>query len=73
MIRVDVAIPCYGYAHFLQTAVASVLMQRNAEVRVLRGIESFVVSSLHLTKRIMRRFWNTPPGSGGSGDRAKFP
>ena len=38
------------------------------------GIESFAVTSLHLTKqRIMRPFWNTPPGSGGSGDRAKFP
>ncbi|GAM96383.1 glycosyl transferase [alpha proteobacterium U9-1i] len=35
MLRVDVAIPCYKYAHFLQTAVASVLMQRDAEVRVL--------------------------------------
>jgi glycosyltransferase involved in cell wall biosynthesis len=35
MMRVDVAIPCYNYAHFLQTAVASVLLQRDAEVRVL--------------------------------------
>ena len=38
-----------------------------------KGIESFAVTSLHLTKRIMRRFWNRPPGSGGPGDRAKFP
>jgi BASS family bile acid:Na+ symporter len=37
------------------------------------GIESFVASSLHLTKYIMRRFWNRPPGSGGPGDRAKLP
>ena len=35
MMRVDVAIPCYNYAHFLQTAVASALTQRDAEVRVL--------------------------------------
>lgn len=35
MMRVDVAIPCYKYAHFLQTAVASALTQRDAEVRVL--------------------------------------
>lgn len=35
MTRVDVAIPCYNYARFLQASVASVLMQREAEVRVL--------------------------------------
>jgi hypothetical protein len=35
MMRVDVVIPCYKYAHFLQTSVASALTQRDAEVRVL--------------------------------------
>ncbi len=35
MRRVDVAIPCYGYGHFLRECVQSVLRQKNAEVRVL--------------------------------------
>lgn len=35
MTRVDVAIPCYNYAHFLPACVASVLSQRDADVRVL--------------------------------------
>jgi uncharacterized protein YbjT (DUF2867 family) len=40
---------------------------------VTRSIDSFAVTSLHLTKYIMRRFWSRPPGSGGPGDRAKLP
>lgn len=35
MSRVDVIVPCYRYAHFLPTAVNSVLSQSLADVRVL--------------------------------------
>lgn len=35
MQRVDVVIPCYNYAHFLQECVESVLSQANVDVRVL--------------------------------------
>jgi hypothetical protein len=37
------------------------------------ALRFFAVTSLHLTKRIKRRLWNTPPGSGSPLDRAKFP
>jgi hypothetical protein len=37
------------------------------------AVNSFAVTSLHLTKYIMGRLWNRPPGSGGPGDRAKLP
>ena len=33
--RVRVIVPCYGYAHFLEGCVASVLEQRGVDVRVL--------------------------------------
>lgn len=35
MSRVDVVIPCYKYAHYLETAVQSVTSQRDTAVRVL--------------------------------------
>ncbi|NLS07923.1 glycosyltransferase [Rhizobium sp. P32RR-XVIII] len=35
MQRVDVVIPCYNYAHFLEECVASVLSQADVDVRVL--------------------------------------
>lgn len=35
MQRVDVVIPCYNYAHFLQECVESVLSQANVDVRIL--------------------------------------
>jgi glycosyltransferase involved in cell wall biosynthesis len=35
MTRVDVAIPCYNYARYLERCVTSVLSQRDVEVRVL--------------------------------------
>ncbi|MBW9052891.1 glycosyltransferase family 2 protein [Rhizobium mesosinicum] len=35
MQRVDVVIPCYNYAHFLQECVESVLSQAGVDVRVL--------------------------------------
>ncbi len=35
MSTVDVVIPCYKYAHYLEGCVASVLNQRNVDVRIL--------------------------------------
>lgn len=35
MQRVDVVIPCYNYAHFLEECVGSVLSQAGVDVRVL--------------------------------------
>lgn len=35
MSRVDVIVPCYGYGHFLEECVESVLTQEGVEVRVL--------------------------------------
>src|SRR5437762_480071 len=35
MSRVDVIVPCYKYAHFLDECVTSALTQRGVEVRVL--------------------------------------
>jgi glycosyltransferase involved in cell wall biosynthesis len=35
MSRVDVIVPCYNYAHFLQECVGSVLAQQGVDVRVL--------------------------------------
>ncbi|MBX4956157.1 glycosyltransferase family 2 protein [Rhizobium lentis] len=35
MQRVDIVIPCYNYAHFLQECVGSVLSQAGVDVRVL--------------------------------------
>nr|WP_070960543.1 glycosyltransferase family 2 protein [Hyphomonas sp. Mor2] len=35
MPSVDVVVPCYNYAHFLKDCVASILTQRDVEVRVL--------------------------------------
>ena len=35
MSRVDVVVPCYNYARFLERCVGSLLAQQGAEVRVL--------------------------------------
>lgn len=35
MASVDIVVPCYNYAHFLEDCVASILSQRGVEVRVL--------------------------------------
>ncbi|MEP7209469.1 MAG: glycosyltransferase [Alphaproteobacteria bacterium] len=35
MSSVDVVVPCYKYAHYLETCVASVLSQRGPEIRIL--------------------------------------
>lgn len=35
MASVDIIVPCYNYAHFLEGCVASILSQRDVEVRVL--------------------------------------
>lgn len=35
MASVDIVVPCYNYAHFLEGCVSSVLSQRDVEVRVL--------------------------------------
>ncbi|MCR9079546.1 MAG: glycosyltransferase [Hyphomonadaceae bacterium] len=35
MASIDVVVPCYNYAHFLKDCVASILSQRDVEVRVL--------------------------------------
>jgi glycosyltransferase involved in cell wall biosynthesis len=32
---IDIVIPCYKYAHYLEQCVTSVLTQRDVEVRVL--------------------------------------
>ncbi|KCZ58328.1 glycosyltransferase family 2 protein [Hyphomonas chukchiensis] len=35
MADVDVVIPCYNYAHYLEGCVASILSQRDVDVRIL--------------------------------------
>lgn len=35
MASVDIVVPCYNYAHFLEDCVASILSQRDVDVRVL--------------------------------------
>lgn len=35
MPSVDIVVPCYNYAHFLEDCVASILSQRDVEVRIL--------------------------------------
>ena len=35
MPSVDIVVPCYNYAHFLEDCVASLLSQRDVDVRVL--------------------------------------
>ncbi len=35
MASVDIVVPCYNYAHFLEDCVASILSQRDVHVRVL--------------------------------------
>lgn len=35
MASVDIVVPCYNYAHFLEDCVASILSQRGVDVRVL--------------------------------------
>ena len=44
-----------------------------AHLRQTRSIDSFTVTSLHLTKKIMRRFWNRCLESAGRANRVKCP
>lgn len=70
---VSLSIPLSFAALVVATAVVPAANAQSWPAKSIRRIDSFVVTSLLLTKNIMRRLWHRHLGSGAREGKAMYP